>query len=311
MISNSEAEERKRTSPVHQLLGEPVAVNDEVLQECIAKNSFLPLAFKLYEEAMKVLAVCACTYSSSSSEECALPRNQAICAGLLVRIVKLMKSVATPRFADTRLRRCCVCAKPIYYRVLDQSSFPYCQERKAFFNQFVTFSLSPERELYDVIQKNVAERGGEPSPIEQRMLRSIDRLCRLSGVDISDVEPKKGNWGGSLRNRLIALGEGEFYAMQQSIPSHAVHGTWVDLIHHHLTEVDKKGFQPNPNQRRVDNRLMLPVCALALKAAHTYVEAFIPPLPERDALLERTTDLIQRIIALEEAHEGWINAQAG
>ena len=311
MISNSEAEERKRTSPVHQLLGEPVAVNDEVLQECIAKNLFLPLAFKLYEEAMKVLTVCACTYSSSSSEECALPRNQAICAGLLVRIVKLMKSVATLVLQTPD------CADVVFAlnRFITESStnlrFLIAKNEKRFFNQFVTFSLSPERELYDVIQKNVAERGGEPSPIEQRMLRSIDRLCRLSGVDISDVEPKKGNWGGSLRNRLIALGEGEFYAMQQSIPSHAVHGTWVDLIHHHLTEVDKKGFQPNPNQRRVDNRLMLPVCALALKAAHTYVEAFIPPLPERDALLERTTDLIQRIIALEEAHEGWINAQAG
>ena len=66
--SESKAEERKRTSPMYQLIGEPVAVNDNVLQECITKNSFSPVAFKLYEETMKVLTVCSCTYSSSTPE---------------------------------------------------------------------------------------------------------------------------------------------------------------------------------------------------------------------------------------------------
>ena len=83
-----------------------------------------------------------------------------------------------------------------------------------FFDQFVRFSLAPERNHYGVIQKNVAKRGGEILPIERRMLKSIDRVCRISGVDITDVKPKMGDWGGGLRNRLIALGEGEWYAAQ-------------------------------------------------------------------------------------------------
>ena len=182
------------------------------------------------------------------------------------------------------------------------------KREERFFDQFVRSSLSPEREAYDVIQENIADRDGEVLPIEQRMLRSIDRVCRLSGVTISEVRPKAGNWGGSLRDRLIALGEDESYAMQQRIPSHTVHGTWVDLMHHHLTVVDDKGFQPKLEQSHVDSRLMLPVCVLALKAAHTYIEAFISPLPELEPLLERIADLKQRIITLDEAHEGWINS---
>lgn len=33
-----------------------------------------------------------------------------------------------------------------------------------FFEQFVAFSLSPERELYDCIQKNIALRVAQSSP---------------------------------------------------------------------------------------------------------------------------------------------------
>lgn len=306
--SEFKAEERKRAGPMYQLMGEPVAVNDNVLQECITKNSFSPVAFKLYEEAMKVLTVCSCTYSSSTPEECALPRNQAICAGLLLRIVSVMRSVATLVIHTPN------CANVVFAlnRFITESAtnlrFLAVKREERFFDQFVRFSLAPERELYDVIRKNIADRDGEMLPIEQRMLRSIDRVCRLSGVTINKVQPKAGNWGGSLRDRLIALGEDESYAMQQRIPSHSVHGTWVDLINHHLTVVDDNGFRPKPDQARVDSRLMLPVCVLALKAAHTYIEVFIPPLPERESLLERITDLTQRIITLDEAHEGWINS---
>ena len=177
-----------------------------------------------------------------------------------------------------------------------------------FFDQFVRFSLAPEREHYDVIQKNIAERGGEIWPMEQRMLESIARVCQLSDVVITDVNLKMGIWGGGLRNRLIALGRGEWYAAIQRLPSHAVHGTWVDLVQQHLTEADK-GFQPDPTWSRVDSRLMLPICFFVLTAARTYVKAFFPPLPELEPLFERITDLEQRIMALDQAHEEWFNSR--
>ena len=308
MINDSEARELKSTSPLHQYLGDPVTVNAEILQECASKNSFSPLAFKLYEEAMTTLAVCSHTYTSSSSEVDALPRNQAICAGLLVRIVKVMKSIATLVIHTPH------CADMVFAlnRFITESAtglrFLVIKNEDRFFDQFVRFSVSPEREAYDLIQKNIRERGGDTWPIERRMLKSIDKVCRLSGVAISSIKRKASNWDGGLRNRLIAIGEGDTYAMQQRLPSHAVHGTWVDLIHHHLTPVDNKGFRPNPDQKRVDIRLMLPVCVSALTAAHTYVETFNPPLLELELLLNRITDLIQRILKVDEAHETWINS---
>jgi len=60
-----------------------------------------------------------------------------------------------------------------------------------------------------------------------------------------DVSPKRQEWGGSLRDRLKALDLEDLYVSLQRIPSHAVHGTWVDLALHHLEE-KVGGFTPEP-----------------------------------------------------------------
>lgn len=302
-----ETEERKSPSPVHQLFGERVDVRDETLQDCVAKKSFSPLALELYDEAVRVLNVCSQAHGLSG--EFVLLRRQAICAGLLVRIAKFMTAVTSLVSQDS------YCGDVVFAlnRSITESAtnlrFLAIKNEDRFFDQFVRSSLAPEREFYELIQKNIAARGGEILPIEQRMLKSIDRLCQLSGVLITDVQEKSGDWGGGLRNRLIYLGESEWYAAQQRLPSHVIHGTWVDLVQHHLTEVDK-GFQPDPTWSRVDCRLMLPTCVPVLAAAHTYVEVFLSPLPELAPLLERITDLKRRVIAVQNEtgeYSGWFD----
>jgi len=296
--------QRARMSPVHDYLGEPVKVDDSVLKECSDKSSFSPLAFELYKETVGVLAVCSHAYVGTTTESFALPRNQAICAGLLVRIAKFMTAVVS-LVADNSHRADVVFA---LNRSITESAtnlrFLVFKNEDRFYDQFVKFNLAPERETYDLIHKNIEERGGRVLPIEQRMLTSIEKACRLSGIPISEVPAKAGDWGGGFRNRLIALGEGEWYSLIQRLPSHAVHGTWVDLVQHHLTEVEG-GFQPDPEWSRVDSRLMLPVCILVLAAARAYVKAFFEPLPELKPLNERIEDLERRIVAVDRAHEAW------
>jgi hypothetical protein len=303
-----EAEERIRTSPVHSYLGEPVAVNDDILRECASKSSFSPLAFELYKETVTVLAVCSHAHTGQTPEDCVLPRNQAICAGLLVRIAKFMTAVASLVSQDSERGDVVFALNRSITESATNLRFLVLKNEDRFFDQFVRFSLAPERELYDLIQQNITERGGEILPIEERMLKSIEQVCRLSGVAITDVAPKMGDCGGGLRNRLIALGQGETYVAQQRGPSHAVHGTWVDLVQHHLTAVEG-GFQPDPTWSRVDSRLMLPACVLVLAAAHAYVDAFFPPLPELEPLFKRMVDLEQRIRAVDRAHEAWFNSR--
>src|SRR3981189_2923110 len=88
-----EAEERERNSPVHDLLGTVTEINDEVLRGCTRSSDFSRLAFELYKETGIVLAVSSHSYSGETPGDEGLPRNQAICAGLLVRIAKFMIAV--------------------------------------------------------------------------------------------------------------------------------------------------------------------------------------------------------------------------
>jgi hypothetical protein len=304
-----DADERRRSSPVHDYLVPLVVVNHEVIEACKAARSFSPLAFELYKETVAVLAVCSAGHLDGGEGGGGLARNQAICAGLLLKVAKFMTSVASLVSLDAER------ADVVYVlnRTIMESAvnlrFLLLKNEGRVFDQFVQFSLAPERELYDQIQANIERRHGEILPIERRMLRSITRVCGLSGITISDVSSKAGDWGGGLRNRLIALGEGERYASFQRVPSHAVHGTWVDLVQNHLTHAGGR-FEPKVASTRVDCRQMLPVCMVVLAAARAYVESFFPPLPELDPLCDRITSLEDRIATVDREHEIWLSTSA-
>ena len=79
------------------------------------------------------------------------------------------------------------------------------------------------------------------------------------------VNAKVPDWGGGLRNRLQALGLEDAYVSLQRIPSHAVHGTWVDLVLYHL-ESKSQGFAPDSKWRRTDARIPGASPLIVLKA---------------------------------------------
>ena len=55
-------------------------------------------------------------------------------------------------------------------------------------DQYVKVSLGPEGELYDLIKDDIDQREGETLPVETRMLASIERLCKISGIKIEEVK---------------------------------------------------------------------------------------------------------------------------
>ena len=101
------------------------------------------------------------------------------------------------------------------------------------------------RAVRQVVQAVDPPHGGKSLPIEQRMLRSIEKVCRLKSVAITNVQPKMGEWRGGLRNRTMAIRQGEIYDGQRGLPSHAIHGTWVNFVQHHFA-VEEGGFRLDP-----------------------------------------------------------------
>ena len=162
-------------------------------------------------------------------------------------------------------------------------------------------SLKPEGDQYRVIQNNIARRG-KTLPIETRMLSSINRTFENSGVksiDELNKIPKRKDY----KRILEALEMDTSYPMLQGVPSHSIHGTWVDLALHHLEKVGS-GFRPHPDSVTPDPRLFCPISILVLYAMRSYVNKNFPASHEGiSILLARIEDLIDRNTKIDALHE--------
>jgi hypothetical protein len=261
------------------------------------------IAFELYKEACRVVNFTAHLLDDTGAAQGGFSRNQAICAGLMVKISKFMLAVIQLSTGDDR-GEVVLALNRIIMESAISLEFLVRNSDDRYFDQFVDFSLGPERELYDQIKANIAARNGQVWPIEERLLRSIEYICSASAVNIEDVQRKHRDWGENVRERLKALGKESLYATVYRMPSHAVHGTWPDLFTGHLTYNDKrKLFQPETKWTRVGSRLLAPIAILVLEALEPYLERFLPAMVERNFLRERIADLHDRLLAADKADE--------
>lgn len=292
---------------INALIGPPVEITDAILAECKQEADFTRLAHGLYSEAGRVLAVCSCVGIATDPSMIAFKRNQAICVGLIVRITKLMSAVT--RLASEGDRREVVLAlSRCIFESATNARFLILKNDNALYDAYVQCSLGPEREFYDKVTAAIAARGGKALPIEERMLDSIQRMAKVSGLKIEDVPPGHREWGGSVRGRIQALGLPDHaYASTQRFPSHAVHGTWVDLLVNHLeqrpTETGEMEFGPNCNSGTTDERLLGPIALYTLDCGEAYLKHFFTDEPKSTLILDRVVDLRARIIKVMKADE--------
>ena len=288
---------------VGTLVGPPVDVTDEVLEACRVNDQFGPLVCELYKEAGSLVCVSSAVYFGDTADAIKLSRNQAICAGLLVRIAKYMVS-AVKLSADIEhgetvqaLNRCIIeSAVNLRYLLL--------KDDDELFDRFVKDSLVAERELYDIIQGNIKVSGGVQLIIEQGMLNSIMETCEQSGLTVEEINLKPGNWGGSFRDKLAALGyDWQAYTVLERIPSHAIHGDWVDLVKNHLVPKDD-GFEPNYDRLNTDGGLLSPIGIFVVEAARDYLGKYFD-LPDAKPLHQRLDSVQEKLQRVEASRQDW------
>lgn len=278
----------------------PPAVKISDLDDRLGTDKFDAMAFELFKETASVLIVCASSYiAHAEQDDVSYPRNQAICIGLLVRVVKFMRAILALISHGDHLGEVILALLRCLGESATSLRYLILKHDEALFEEFVRTALGPDRELYDFIKTNISKRNGQTLPVEERMLRSIDRTCRLSGMSIDDINGKHTQWGGGFRNRLTDLEIEAGYLFFQRLPSHAVHGTWSDLVLHHLEE-RPNGFAPRFETAPVDSRQLLPICLVILVAAKDYVEHYLQGMAP---LIKRISDLSERIWTVNEAHE--------
>lgn len=180
---------------------------------------------------------------------------------------------------------------------------------------YLRHSLRHERRLRDEILAKIAARGGEKLPIEDRMLKSIARAERFSGVSLDSIDLKeKGPWGGKdTRQKAAAVGLEKAYMPAFGGFSRNVHGGWHDLFEYHLNaeEDETSGevkFRPKMDWRRVRPQILFTLAWLLVRACEDGVEVLGGP--EAAQLLEsRLSDLEDRIRKADDAHEQYLSGK--
>ena len=267
------------------------------------RREFTEVSLELYRETARVIRVVAQHHEPTRLKE----MDRAICCGLLVRITKFMVGVGSlmamyPRIGEViqALNRCQM-ESAINILYLLKKNDPEV------FSDFVKKSLGPEREFYDQVKSDVAEAGGVATPMAERILRSIERVFEQSGIKLEEVSAKHQEWGGNIRAKLKEVAWEQLYSGYR-IGSHAVHGTWVDLLMRHVEYGGDEGYAAEPMFDISDSRLLNPVARINLEALAEYVRR---GFSEDDAKLvfDRIEDLIKRSETVSMAFETWLQKQ--
>lgn len=290
---------------IKETLGPLVDISGVAAEKNIEKINHL--AFELYKESSILVGLIGGMAESPDEKLTGVPRNQAICVGLVMRIAKLMLGVVQLSATRNRgeivqtLNRCIM--EPAV-----NLEFLVTMDEDEHYNRFVSYSFGPERELYDLINANIKEADGAIKPIETRMLESIAEKCRISGVNIDEVPVKHQEWATNMRERLKAINRANLYTSYRTL-SHSIHGTWMEMLMHNLDHDAATGlFKPHPDLLDVDARLLLPIARLVLEAVEKYIKRFFTPIPEARYMVHRIETQLARIIEVDSAHESLYSA---
>jgi len=264
---------------------------------------FIVLGSELLREVASYACVAACVLGPAP----AWTRDQAAVGGNLVRLFKLLCTLLDQTKQERFETNTIICR--LAFETIVNAKYLIANFSPELVDSFIRHSLRHERRLWENIQANIKERGGQILPIEQRMLNSIDRAARMAGVALDTVDLKdRAPWGGKdLRQKAEAVGLGRAYLAGFGGMSHNVHGSWHDLYQFHLTE-ENGAFTPNLEWSRPRPQFLFALGHLAIDAAADFLE-FIGGAAAPGELGEQMRDLDARIDLVDEAHENYLSAK--
>lgn len=279
-------------------------VDHEEIKKFDSEEKFMSLAVELFKEVGQITSILSCAYRlDTKNNPRKWKRDEAVLGGLMVRFSKLQIG-----FLDQICQKRLEIAN-ILFRCLGESiiNLEYLLTRSTddLFNEYIEYSLREEKRLLNKIKENITERGYE-IPIETRMKRSIERSFKKSSFSVEQVDEKKWKpWGEKIYERAKKIGMEEIYFALFSLPSHAVHGNWQDLITYHL-DYENKEFSPKTQWGYPRPQPLFAVALLSAEINKLYLKEIIPDCSDKDKINKILDDIFLRIRVADELHEQFI-----
>jgi hypothetical protein len=282
------------------------AVDETELSTFDNERQHYGVAFNLFRETTGCVCILA---STTVGSEPAWNVEQAVLGGHLVRMFKLMKFVmeesieCRDEMLSVLVRLLAECVINLRYLIHKNSS--------ELIQSYLAYSLRHEKDLADLIRRNVRDRSGVELPIERRMLRSIQRTFDNSLFPEKSLPPKKlRNWGDkNLFEKAKDVELGDAYLAIFGGPSRNVHGGWHDLLQYHL-ECESPGvFRPNLEFTRPRPQAVYSLTHLISETLLRYTELL--GHPSLGPLHDRIADIVGRNQLASDLHERYLVAKAG
>ena len=245
--------------------------------------------------------------------------DEAVLRGLCVRIAKLTRRLIAESYERRREMQ------DLLDRVLFESTvdLAYMLQSRGRARAFRLASLRADRRVWAHLDRNRERRGGEVLPQEQRMRARLERSFALAGVvrdELDALGEPSGDDGSTgeegeasvaaarwppFAERLAAIGEPDAHAMHQ-LGADVVHGTWHELVTHHLADADTGDGHYEPKLAWSAPRAQ-PLHALAIQGSRVmaaYASRLGPDLAA--AFRDRYLDLAGRAAAGDRLHEQYL-----
>lgn len=285
---------------------EQTLVDEEKLSTFTTERQHYGVAFDLFREEAAYVCVLA---NTTVGDRPGWDVRQAVLGGHLVRMFKLMCFVMEEsiehrdELMSILIRLLAECVINLRYLIREVSD--------DLIQSYLASSLQHERDLAELVRKNIYERGGESLPIEDRMLLSIDRTFHKSGISEADLPKKKiRNWGDkNLYEKAQAIGLSGAYIAIFGGPSRNVHGGWQDLLQYHL-ECEPTGlFRPKIEFSRPRPQAVYALTHLISETLLEYIEMLSHPAVE--PVKQRIEDVIHRNHSATTMHEQYLVRKNG
>lgn len=226
---------------VLDLMPDPPTISDETYEKCRESGDFREILFEYYKYVAIICVICSQTVFESPALQISR-KKWTVLVGLLTRCQRIMAAhleyFQDGRYGDVTfiLDRCLLetCIKVRWI-----SGDPAEIRLQRYFED----SLRTDKELLDEIKRNVVTRNNVELVFERRMLASIARNAKEAGINIADLAAMRR--APPLSAMMEEIGEDRFlYTVVGKIASHAVHGSWANLLHSYLDEDENGNLVP-------------------------------------------------------------------
>lgn len=273
-------------------LPEPPGFDDDLVQKCRDSRDFRPILFEWYKYVSILSNTAACIAPESPAFRDVPPVYFAVLIGLLNRCSRLMLSntalSSTGRFGETtRLVDRCIAESAIKIQWLCH------KDNDDSFRRFLADGLKKDLELRRHIEENIAARNGDVLVIESRMLGSIQDKISQAGLTDEDVIDAKRLPDLYAMCRDIQLSDLAYTGLQR-MGSHAVHGTWSDLVFNYLREENGR-LVPRDHEIETQDVQFIIVSRLVLAAISDFLMYMAPDANDVAEFSSRIDHVDQRL----------------